>query len=215
MIEKTRELLAGIARDLLARGLTDGTSGNISILDKPSQLVAVTPSGLPYLDMTADQITVLDLAGKVVWGKCPPTSEYLMHLGALKSREDITAVIHTHSRFAIAMASVHLALPSITVDMAAYCGKEAPVIPYQTPGTENLASHVADYVQQGFRAMLLANHGTLFVAPEADLLIDGAEVLELAAMAYIRGSVLGKPQPIREEEVNKLLDLVYGQKRAV
>lgn len=215
MIVKTRERLAGIAREMLARGLTDGTSGNISLLDKPSQLVAVTPSGLPYLEMTADQIPVLSLAGEVVWGECPPTTEYLMHLAALTSREDISAVIHTHSRFAIAMASAHRALPSITVDMAAYCGKEAPVIPYQTPGSKKLASSIADYVQQGYRAMLLANHGTLFVAPESGLLIDGAEALELAAMAYIRSSVIGEPQPLLEEDVDRLLDLVYGQKKAI
>ena len=215
MIEKTREVLAGIARQMLARGLTDGTSGNISLLDKPSQLVAVTPSGLPYLEMTADQIPVLTLTGEVVWGECPPTSEYLMHLAALTSQKDISAVIHTHSRFAIAMASAHQALPSITIDMAAYCGKVAPVIPYQTPGSKTLASSVADYIQRGYRAMLLANHGALFVAPEPDLLISGAEALELAAMAYIRGSVVGVPQPLPEEEVDRLLDLVYGQKRVV
>lgn len=215
MIEKTRERLAEIAREMLVRGLTDGTSGNISILDDSTQLVAVTPSGMPYLEMTANQIPVLNLEGEVVWGDYKPTSEYLMHLAALKSRDDITAVIHTHSRFAIAMASIHHPLPSITVDMAAYCGKEAPVIPFQIPGSDELASSVTDYVQRGYRAMLLANHGTLFVAPESGFLIDGAEALELAAMAYIRGSVVGEPQPLLEMDVDRLLELVYGQMRAI
>jgi len=215
MIEKTRKHLARIARQMLARGLTDGTSGNISLLDKSSQLVAVTPSGMPYTEMTAGQIPVLKITGEVVWGECPPTSEYRMHLAALAAREGISAVIHTHSRFAIALACIHQALPSITVDMAAYCGKEAPVIPYQTPGSDALASAVTDTIRRGNRAMLLANHGALFAAPEPDLLIDGAEALELAAMAYIRGSIVGVPQPLLEGDVNDLLDLVYGQKRAV
>lgn len=215
MIEKTRELLASIAREMLARGLTDGTSGNISLLDKSSQLVAVTPSSMPYQNMTADQIPVLNLSGEVVWGDCAPTSEFRMHLAALAAREDICAVIHTHSRFTIAVACVHQTLPAITVDMAAYCGKEAPIIPYQTPGTEELASAIAESVQAGNRAMLLANHGALFVSPDPGLLIDGAEALELAAMAYIRGSNIGVPQPLLEGHVNHLLNLVYGQKRAV
>jgi L-fuculose-phosphate aldolase len=158
---------------------------------------------------------VIDFEGKVVWGKNKPTSEYHMHLAALKARQVIQGVIHTHSRFAIAMACVHQSLPAITVDMAAYCGKEAPVVPYLTPGTERLAAVVAEKIKEGYRAMLLANHGTLFVSPDLDLLIEGAEALELAAMAYIRGSTLDVPQPIPETEVDILLDLVYGQQKAV
>ena len=215
MIEKTRKLVAKIAEEMLDRGLTDGTAGNVSILDEESQLIAVTPSGIPYRGMTADQIPVINSSGEVVWGEYTPTSEYHMHLAALKARSDISAVIHTHSRFSVALACVHQSLPAITVDMAAYCGKEAAVIPYMMPGTEELASEVADFIKKGYKAMLLANHGVLFVAPSPEMLIEGAEAIELAAMAFIRGSGIDRPKPIPEQEINKLLDLVYGQKKAI
>lgn len=215
MIEKTRILVASIAEEMLDRGLTDGTAGNVSILDEETQLVAVTPSGIPYRGMTAEQIPVINPSGEIVWGEYTPTSEYRMHLAALKARSDITAVIHTHSRFAVALACVHQVLPAITVDMAAYCGKEATLIPYLMPGTEELALVVADFTKRGYRGMLLANHGVLFVAPSSEMLIEGAESIELAAMAFIRGSGIDRPKPIPEQEIDKLLDLVYGKKRAI
>ena len=215
MIKKTRILVAKIAKEMLARGLTDGTAGNVSIQDEESQLIAVTPSGISYHGMTPDQIPVINPAGEIVWGEYAPTSEYRMHLAALKARTDIIAVIHTHSRFSVALACVHQALPAITIDMAAYCGKEAAVIPYMTPGTEELALAVADFIKRGYRGMLLANHGALFVAPDPEMLIEGAESIELAAMAFIRGSGIDRPKPIPDQEIDKLLDLVYGKKRAI
>ncbi len=215
MIPKTRKLVAELANEMLNRGLTDGTSGNLSIMDVESQMVAITPSGIQYQHMTADQIPVLNLSGKRVWGECKPSSEFRMHIAALKAKTEILAVIHTHSRYAIALASIHQPLPAITIDMAAYCGAEAPVVPYRTPGSDAIASLVSEYIGKGFLAMLLANHGTLLVSHDPEILIEAAQALELAAMAYIRGSVIGTPQPIEKDEVDKLLDMVYGEKRAI
>jgi L-fuculose-phosphate aldolase len=138
-----------------------------------------------------------------------------MHLAILMAGAGLKGVIHTHSRYSIALACTHKALPSITVDMAAYCGKGAPLVPYLSPGTDRLADAVAKHFRVGTRALLLANHGAIFAAPEPDLLIDGAEALELAAMAYVRGCGIAAPQPIPEEEIGYLLELVYGKGRAV
>ena len=215
MIEKTRIQVAEIAKEMLEKGLTDGTAGNVSILNEETQLVAITPSSIPYDNMTAEQISVVNLDGEVVWGEYKPSSEYRMHIDAIKSGNEVKSVIHTHSHFALAMACAHKAIPAITVDMAAYCGVEAAVVPYETPGSEEIAAAVQEHVERGERAMLLANHGVVFVSPDPNLLITGAEAIELAAMAYIRGSAIGKPVTIAKQDVETLLDLVYGQQRAV
>lgn len=215
MIESKRNQVVKIAKEMLARGLTDGTSGNVSILDEESRLIAITPSGIPYQEMTPDQIPVIDIEGNIIWEQYQPSSEYRMHLAAYRAWSEINAVIHTHSRYSIALACAQRSLPAITVDMAAYCGKEAVLIPYQRPGTDQLASAVEDCVRKKNRATLLANHGTLFVAPDPDLLIDGAEALELAAMAFVRGSIVGSPTPIPDEDIEYLMELVYGERRAV
>jgi L-fuculose-phosphate aldolase len=210
MIEEKRESVAWMAREMLALGLTDGTSGNVSVMERETGLVAITPSGIAYQGMTADQIPVINMDGEKILGEFKPSSEYRMHLAAFKARADITVVLHTHSRFAIALSCVLDTLPAITIDMAAYCGAEAPVLPYRLPGSDAIAEVAATYVKQGFRAMLLANHGTLLVSSDEKLVLEAAQVLELAAMAYIRASIVGKPRPIPKPEVEKLLDMVYG-----
>jgi L-fuculose-phosphate aldolase len=210
MYEEIRQHTVWLAKEMLRRGLTDGTSGNVSVLDSTRQFIAITPSGEPYQTMTDAIIPVLDLDGKQVWGHLKPSSEKAMHLAAFHRCSNINTVLHTHSRYAIAMACAHTDLPAITVDMAAYCGKSAPVVPYILPGTQKLAEAIAGELAKGRRALLMANHGTLVVAPSPEIAIEAADALELAAMAYIRGCIVGKPVPIPAEDIEKLLAMIYG-----
>jgi L-fuculose-phosphate aldolase len=211
--EGIRKTVADLAVRMLEMSLTDGTSGNVSAIDRASGAVAITPSAVPYEGMTADMIPVVDLCGARLWGDRKPSSELPMHLAAYEARPDAAIVLHTHSRYAIAVACTNTDLPAITVDMAAYCGSAAKLVPYNTPGSAELARAVASMFSQGHRALLLANHGTLLVAPDAQIGIEAAEALELNAMAYVRSSVIGRPVPIPSEEVQKLLALVYGEEQ--
>lgn len=210
MLEELKKNVVLLAKEMLARQLTDGTSGNVSMIDRKSGAVAITPSGMPYDTMTVEQISVLDLKGNRLEGECKPSSEWRMHLETFASRKDINCVLHTHSRYSIALACTHTNLPAITVDMAAYCGAMAPVIPYRMPGSEELAALVAQELAKGYRALLLANHGCLVIGPDAEITLEAATALELAAMAFIRGSHVARPVPISEDEVKKLLALIYG-----
>jgi L-fuculose-phosphate aldolase len=210
MLEELKEKVVALGKEMLTRQLTDGTSGNISMIDRKSGAIAITPSSMPYGSMTSDQICVLDLTGKKIEGACKPSSEWQMHLRAFAARQDVSCVLHTHSRYSIALACTHTNLPAITVDMAAYCGAVAPVVPYRTPGTEELASLVAQELAKGYRAVLLANHGSLVIAPDEEIALEAAVALELAAMAFIRGYHVARPIPIPEDEVDKLLHLIYG-----
>lgn len=214
MLEDLKEKVVFLAKEMLARQLTDGTSGNVSIIDRESGAVVMTPSGLPYDHMTADQVCVLDSSGNKIEGSTKPSSEWQMHLAAYAARQDINCVLHTHSRYSIALACTHTDLPAITIDMAAYCGAIAPVVPYCTPGTEALACRVAQELEKGRRAVLLANHGNLIIGPDAEITLEAAVALELAAMAFIRGCSFARPVPIPENEVNKLLRLVYGESKS-
>jgi L-ribulose-5-phosphate 4-epimerase len=211
MLEVLKEKVVVLAKEMLIRQLTDGTSGNISMIDRKTGAIVITPSSMPYNDMTSDQICVLDKTGKLIEGGFKPSSEWQMHLGAFTARKEINCVMHTHSRYLIALACTHTDLPAITVDMAAYCGAVAPVVPYRTPGTEELASLVTQELTKGYRALLLANHGSLVVGPDEVITLEAGVALELAAMAFIRGYHVAQPVPIPEGEVNKLLQLIYGE----
>jgi L-fuculose-phosphate aldolase len=211
MLEELKDKVISLSKEMLVRQLTDGTSGNVSMIDRKSEAIVITPSSMPYDSMTSDQLCVLDMSGKKLEGAFKPSSEWQMHLGAYAARQDVNCVLHTHSRYSIALACTHTNLPAITVDMAAYCGSMAPVVPYRTPGTEELASLVSQELAKGHRALLLANHGSLVIGPDEDITLEAAVALELAAMAFIRGYHVARPIPIPEDEVKKLLNLIYGE----
>src|SRR5258708_38669429 len=93
-LERERERVAAAARRLAAEGLVVGTAGNIS--ERGGELVAVTPTGAALADLSAEQIAVVDLSGKLVEGELAPTSELDLHLGVY-DRYDAGAVVHTHA----------------------------------------------------------------------------------------------------------------------
>lgn len=99
MLTETRETATRLARAMLDRKLTDRTSGNLSNFGR-----ATAPSGLPYANVAADDIPLLDSNGDVAWGRHSPSSEYRIHLRAYQICEDVKLVLHTLSRYCVAMA---------------------------------------------------------------------------------------------------------------
>ena len=102
--QKIREIVVEAAKKSNALGLIHGTSGNISMRDEEDGVVAITPSGIEYETMTAEDITLVDLEGNVIEGKYKPSSETPMHTAIMRSRPDVRAVVHTLSLFATVMS---------------------------------------------------------------------------------------------------------------
>ena len=113
--QKIREIVVEAAKKSNALGLIHGTSGNISMRDDNDEVVAITPSGIEYETMTAEDITLVDLDGNVIEGKYKPSSETPMHTAIMRARPDIRAVVHTHSLFATVMSMKGGNLPRATV----------------------------------------------------------------------------------------------------
>ena len=95
--QEIREIVVEAAKKSNALGLIHGTSGNISMRDDNDEVVAITPSGIEYETMTAEDITLVDLDGNVIEGKYKPSSETPMHTAIMRARPDVRAVVHTHS----------------------------------------------------------------------------------------------------------------------
>ena len=87
--------------------LTTGTGGNLSIFDRKKKLVAISPSGMDYFDVTAEDVVIIDLEGNVVEGNRTPSSEVSMHLIYYNKRNDIEAVVHTHSTYATTISCLN------------------------------------------------------------------------------------------------------------
>ncbi len=208
-----REQVAEAARTLAQQGLVLGTSGNLSA--RRGDRVAVSPTGAVLAELRAEQVSVVDLDGRLVHGDLEPTSELGLHLGVY-GRFDTGAVVHTHSPVATALSCVLDEVPAVHYAMLAL-GGPVRVAPYATFGTPELAAHVLDALE-GKTAALMANHGALVHAADMSTAVDLAQLLEWACTVYWRAATLGNPRTLDHDELGAVLKVVlergYGSVRA-
>ena len=159
LLMNERKQVVEFGKKIVSSGLTKGTGGNISIYNKEENLVAISPSGLDYFDTEPEDIVIVDLNGIVVEGERKPSSELDMHLIFYRNREDIAALVHTHSPFAKTIASLGWELPAVSY-LVAFAGPNVRCAPYQTFGTPELAESVLEGMKDR-RAVLLENHGMI------------------------------------------------------
>jgi L-fuculose-phosphate aldolase len=207
LLPTERELVCRYARRLVPDGLVIGTAGNLSV--RVATHVAVTPSGVDYDRLTPEQVAVVDLGGRQLDGASEPSRELPMHL-AVYRETDVRAVVHTHSPYATAVATVADELPAIHY-LIAELGGSIGVVRYATPGTEALAGSVAAALAHR-SAALLRNHGAITVGPSLERAYDRSVTLEWLAALYVRACVLGRPSVLPDEEIARLRELVrtYG-----
>ena len=210
MLEQ-REQVVRYARLLIERGLTRGTGGNISV--RQDELVAITPSGVAYASMTAEDIVVVDLAGRVVEGTLRPSSECGMHLACYRTERAFGAVVHTHSPFATTLACMQRELPPIHY-LIGYAGGTVPCVPYYPFGSDELAEAAAAGMA-GRNAVLLGNHGLLTAGADLDYAFSVAEETEFVAELYYRTELLGGGRMLCDADMEEALRrfTVYGQKQ--
>ncbi|CAM5646256.1 Class II aldolase OS=Streptomyces aurantiogriseus OX=66870 GN=fucA PE=4 SV=1 [Streptomyces aurantiogriseus] len=190
-----RAAVADACRRLGAEGLLIGTAGNVSL--RAGERVAITATGAVLAELTADQVTVVDLDGKVVAGTLQPTSELELHLGVYR-RYGAGAVVHTHAPMATAVSCVLDELPCVHYQLLAL-GGTVRVAPYATFGTPELAESVLDALD-GRGAALMANHGAVTHAATLGKAVEHALLLEWACGVYQRAASMGRPRVLDEQQ---------------
>jgi L-ribulose-5-phosphate 4-epimerase len=111
LLKTLREVVLEANLELVRRGLVLYTFGNVSGIDRGAGLVAIKPSGVPYEELTPEQIVISDLTGKIVDGNLRPSSDLATHLELYKHFSSIGGVAHTHSEFATAWAQAETPIP--------------------------------------------------------------------------------------------------------
>jgi L-fuculose-phosphate aldolase len=202
--------IVACGRKMVTANLTTGTGGNISALDANGH-VAITPSGIDYFDLTAEQIVVTDRRGQSEGSGPKPSSELGFHLALYDLRADIRAVVHTHSVYATTFACLREEIPAVHY-LVGYCGQRVRVAPYATFGTPELAAAITATIG-GDQAVLLANHGLVAVGPTLSRAFAVAEEIELVARLYYQTRAIGTPHILPEDEMNTVLEKFkhYGQ----
>ena len=211
LMENERKLIVEYGKLLVTKGLTTGTGGNISIFDKEKKYFAISPSGIDYFETTPEDVVIMDLDGKVVEGIRKPSSEWMMHMIFYKKRDDVEAVVHTHSRFASTISCMRWEIPALHYYVA-FAGKTIPCAKYASYGTQELADNAFDGLGEG-KAALLANHGLITIGRSVKEAFLVAEMSEEMAEYYYRTKSIGEPVLLDEEEMESMLVRFksYGQ----
>ena len=215
LLQKEREDVVKYCRKMITAGLTKGTGGNISILNRELGLMAVSPSGIDYFETTAADVVVMDLAGNVVDGRRKPSSEYELHRIFYVRRQDIDAVVHTHSVYATVLATLRQPLPAASY-LVAYSGLDVRCAEYASFGTTELAERTFDAMNERF-AVLMANHGLLTGSKDILNAFNIAEQIEYCAEVYVKARAIGDPVILDQKEMEKMIvkfSSSYGQKTA-
>lgn len=183
---KLREQVCATGASLFNRGLTHGSTGNISVtLPDGGWLMTPTGSSLGTLDPA--RLSKLDAAGHFISGD-KPTKEAFLHTTMYRERPKSGAVVHLHSTHSVAVSCLdgidcHSCLPPITAYFAMRIGT-LPLVPYYPPGDETLAVAVGKLAGK-HHAVLLANHGPVVAGSSLSAATDAIEELEETAKLYL------------------------------
>lgn len=180
-----REAVVRYGRSLFERGLTFGSSGNISARLEDGWLMTPTNVALDRLD--PGRLSKLDSESRLVSGD-PPTKESFLHLAMYRERPSARAVVHLHSTHSVAVAclanvNVDDVLPPITAYYVMRVGT-LPLVPYFPPGDGNLAEAVRKLAGR-HHALLLANHGPVVAGTSLDAAVGAIEELEETAKLFL------------------------------
>ncbi|MFE2182689.1 class II aldolase/adducin family protein [Streptomyces sp. NPDC059455] len=190
-----RRQVAETGTRLTADGLVLGTAGNISV--RVGDLVAISPSSIPYHLVTAEDVCVVDLTGGQVAG-LPPSSETPMHL-AIYANTDANAVVHHHGLASAAVSTAVSELPPLHY-YALQLGGPTRVARYATFGTDELARSVLAALEDR-TAALMQNHGAVAHGDTLDRAYDRARLLEWLCNLHIQAHRMGSPRVLSEAEL--------------
>lgn len=198
-----RAEIVRVSRALDDAGLVPNKSGNLSCRMPGGFLI--TPSGVPYPDLSSGQLVELDFDGHGDSAGLRPSSEWQMHAAIYRDRAEVLAIVHTHSPRATALSCTGTGIPAFHY-MIALAGGPVRCMPYATFGSAELAD-LALRGLEGRRAALLGNHGVIAVGASLDQAHSVAVEVENLAGQYLAMLAAGlKPNVLDEEEMAKVVE---------
>ena len=207
---ETRRKVVEALRHLVDRGLTSGSSGNVSL--RTEQGMLVTPTGVPPAELRAEQIVAMQLDGGVGPDQLRPSSEWRMHADIYSHKPGIEAVVHCHSCYATILACAHRCIPAQHYMIAASGSYEIPLAPYATFGSQALSDATLEALS-GSLACLLANHGQIATGDTLEEALKLAELVEELAHWHWGALAIGGPTLLSREQMDEVMSAfaTYGQ----
>ncbi len=205
--ERIRTIVLEAILEAVDKGLINGTSGNIALRDDEDDVIAITPSGIPYKGMKPEDIAIVDLNGKWLDGNYKPSSEVPMHTAVMRARPDVKATVHTHAMFATIMAMGDKAeLKPITPPQCEFT--PIGIVPFTMPGSDEVADRVVETLGENGRSVLIKNHGMFCCGKDMKAAMSATEYTEEMAITTFYSKLLGVYEPMPEEAVKKMQALI-------
>jgi L-ribulose-5-phosphate 4-epimerase len=207
--------------ELPARGLAICTFGNVSALDRQKGVFAIKPSGVEYPKLTAADLVVVDLDGKVVEGTLRPSSDTRTHAVLYRAFANIGGIVHTHSTFATSWAQAGMAIP-------VYGTTHADHVPEDIPCTSLMSAEAVERDYEGetgeqilecFQGrsplhtpmVLVAGHGPFTWGSTAEQAVYHAAMLEqIAQMAFVTRGILASAGRLPDYLIRKHFERKHG-----
>jgi L-ribulose-5-phosphate 4-epimerase len=176
---------------LPASGLVTGTFGNASAFDRARGVFAIKPSGVPFEVLKADDLVIVDLAGKVVEGKMRPSSDTKTHAVLYNAWNDIGGIVHTHSAHAVSWAQAKSPIPVFGTTHADAMAQDVPLTDvltdemirgdYETETGNQILKRFESLSHTEVEMVLVASHGPFTWGASPAKAVDNSAMLELIA----------------------------------
>ncbi|MCA9731139.1 L-ribulose-5-phosphate 4-epimerase [candidate division KSB1 bacterium] len=220
-LEDLKQQVAKANLDLVKYGLVTLTWGNVSGIDRASGLVVIKPSGVDYNTMSAEDMVVVDLEGKVVEGKWKPSSDTATHVELYKAFSGIGGVTHTHSKFATIFCQAGQEIPCYGTTHADHFDGTIPLARFLTEEEveEAYEKETGTVIIERFKALdpiatpgvLVHGHAPFCWGKSAEESVKNSLVLErVAEMAYVSRQLNQKMHPLPDYILRKHYNRKHG-----
>ncbi|MBC8530068.1 class II aldolase/adducin family protein [Christensenellaceae bacterium NSJ-44] len=181
----TNASIIATCHSLHERGYVSAYGGNVSVRTGNNKIV-ITRAKSSLDDLGEDDLVVVDMDGRVLFGTNPPSSETALHLMVYRTREDVRSVIHTHPPASTSFAYVNREIIPINPESRNYI-QRIPVVPYRPVGSQELADECSEYIKN-WKVLLLERHGLVSCGENIDEAYNLTELAEEMAMMnlYVR-----------------------------
>jgi L-ribulose-5-phosphate 4-epimerase len=217
-IRQVRNDVAKLHELLVRYELVVWTGGNISGRVPGADLFVIKPSGVEYDELTADNMILCDLDGKVIEGEHAPSSDTAAHAYVYRTMPEVNGVVHTHSTYATAWAARGEAIPCVITAMADEFGGDIPVGPFAIIGDDSIGRGIVQALAgHRSRAVLMQNHGVFTIGKSPRDAVKAAVMAEDVARTVHLARQLGEVIPIPQDKIDSLFNRyqnVYGQPAA-
>jgi len=220
--QELKERVFSANQEVPKRGLAIYTFGNVSALDAARGVMAIKPSGVPYEKLSADDLVVLDLEGKVVEGKLRPSSDTPTHLVLYRAWNGIGGIVHTHSSYATGWAQARLPIPIYGTTHADHLADDVPCTrvmsdeaverDYEVETGKQILECFGRRDPLHTPMVLVAGHGAFAWGATPESAVYNAAVLEeLAHMAFVTRTLDPTAARLSERLIRKHFERKHGK----